>query len=367
MIKVRCLLMVVFILFYEVKADTVDNTLIIGSSLDLSRGIWTEGYAVQEGINAVFAHAHIPGIQLKLDARDDQYMPDKARDNIKSLLNEHIDILLMPMGSETFQSYLDIIKEGKILALFPTPGSARMHDPSIRYCIYLRPSYFDQAAALSRYVINKLSPRPKKVILFYQDDAFGKACLAGAKSIFEHEKIATVDVLYERNNMNLSRQAELIKSFPANALGLFCTAMAAKDLLSVLGDAVVSQMKLFAIDDVWQPPMKKFIGQKGLKIIMSNVVPNPETSDIALIKEYRSYVKDPDTYSLESFIAASIFVDILQKLRLPITKEKIIHACEAIKNYKFKEFPLNFNPKKRQLIDKIWINSGRDEWEKVDI
>ena len=113
--------------------------------------------------------------------------------------------------------------------------------------------------------------------------------------------------------------------------------------------------------------MKQFIRQKGLAVIISNVVPNPETSDIELVKEYRSRVKEPDTYSLEGYIGASILVDILSKLQKPITKEKIIAECESIKDYKLKEFPLNFNSAKRQLINNIWINSGADQWEKVEL
>lgn len=364
----RYLLLLAVINFYHVDAvDNKDHTLIIGSSLDLSRGIGSEGRAVQEGINAVFDHTALAGIQIKFDARNDEYMPEKALANVQSFIRENIDILLMPTGSATFQAYADLVKEGKIVALFPTPGLPAKHDPAVRSCIYLRPSYSDQATALARYIVNKFQPQLHKIILFYQDDIFGKSCRDAAKQIFEKEGITTIDVLYERNNMNLTDQVAQIKAANADAIGLFATAIAAKGLLDALGTASVHRWKLFAIDDVGQNPMKQFIRQKGISIVISNVVPNPETSDIELIKEYRARVKEPDTYSLEGYIGASILVDIVQHLSAPIGKEKIIDACEAIKDYKLKEFPLTFNSKKRQLINTIWINSGADEWEKIEI
>ena len=228
MIKLYAALAFAITTICSVKSAEIKNILTIGSSLDLSRGIGPEGRAIRDGINAVFDHALLPQTQLKFDARDDQYMPERALANVQSFIRENTDILLMPTGSATFQAYADLVKEGKIVALFPAPGMPAVHDPAMRFAIYLRPSYYDQAAALARYVMKQFQPRPQKIILFYQDDAFGKACLDGAKKIFEKEGIKIIEVSYERNNMNLSEQAARIKAANADAIGLFSTPLLQK-------------------------------------------------------------------------------------------------------------------------------------------
>ena len=60
-------------------------------------------------------------------------------------------------------------------------------------------------------------------------------------------------------------------------------------------------------------------------------------------------------FSLEGYITASIFIDILKKIQGDITIDKIINQIEKIKDYNFKGFPLNFDQKTRELAKKIWI------------
>jgi len=74
-----------------------------------------------------------------------------------------------------------------------------------------------------------------------------------------------------------------------------------------------------------------------------------------------------DTYSFKTYIKASILVDILSKIKEIATKERIINALEALKNYNRKGFKLTFDPKTRQLSETIWLDTGKDEWKAIQV
>lgn len=350
-------------------AEKNPSYLIVGTSLDLSRGGKTNGEAIEAGIRAVFEKQSIPALQLQLDARDDGYMSEKALENVNAFIKEHIDILLMPFGSAMFKQYFDLIKQGKILVLFPNPGTPDSRSAAIRYCINLRPSYDDEASTLARYVLQQM--KPKKVALFYQDDEFGLVCFNAAQKIFKDAGVVVVAVSYPRNNVNFGEQIKILKTSAVDAIGLFATTTAARALLHSLDDTFLRASKFFAVSDVGCGVLNKFIQDKGLQIIISNVVPNPEKSDIPLVKEYRDAMREKgrelDTFSLEAYIGATVLVDILSHVAKPITKEKIIDAIESRPAGMIKGFPIQFNKEKRQLINTVWLNTGKDTWETVSL
>jgi len=83
------------------------------------------------------------------------------------------------------------------------------------------------------------------------------------------------------------------------------------------------------------------------------------------MKEYRKYLKLPDSFLAETYISTNFFVDTLKKIPGLITKEKIISAMENTKNYNFRGFELNFDPKTRQLSNNIWIYKSGKQVAKV--
>ena len=93
---------------------------------------------------------------------------------------------------------------------------------------------------------------------------------------------------------------------------------------------------------------------------MSRIVPNFHTEKLRIIDEYKAAIDkigEPYTYeSFEAYINANIFFLLLSKIEWPLTKEKIIAAAESIKDLNFKGLYLNFNPKTRELSDKVWID-----------
>ena len=107
---------------------------------------------------------------------------------------------------------------------------------------------------------------------------------------------------------------------------------------------------------------------KGLNLILSRVVPNPETDDREIVKEYRSEMQKEypgirmDADSLEGYINASIFIEILDKIEGPITPQKILEYGKSLKNFNFKGLNLNYDAKRFCFSNEIWLDVGKDKW-----
>ena len=70
---------------------------------------------------------------------DDEYDPKKTLERVQSLIDhQKIDRLLMPLGSPTLESYLDLVKAGKVLVLFPHTGSSLFRHADLKFIINFR-------------------------------------------------------------------------------------------------------------------------------------------------------------------------------------------------------------------------------------
>ncbi len=354
--------------------STAEETLTIATSIDLSRGIKVLGDQIKRTTDIAFEKANnqkaIPGINLRLIALDDEYNPEKARSNVEQIIKQKLStILLSPLGSDTFNAYLDLIKANKILALFPIPGIPYKRHTDMTYCIYFRPAYGDEARVLTNYALENFSPR--KVALFYQNDLFGKACIDNAKPLLDEKEIPYIELPYDRNDVNFENQINKIKRENPDVIFLFAVPNAARSLTQGLGDQLLLEKKFLGTSDLGHSIFRNFARAKGLKYVVSNIVPDPEKSTLPLAKEYRDAIAGHgipvDTFSLEAYINASILINILKDIEKPITPEKIITSCEKMKNYNLKGLTLNFDPETRQLSNSIWFDTGKGEWKKTEI
>ncbi len=355
------------------KART--HNLLFGCTLDLSRGLgifgsqWKKGIMI--GLQKLQELGGINGQIPKIIFLDDKYTPKKARENVEQFLNEYkIDILFSPTGSPTLEKYLDLVEKQQILVLFPGTGAPIFRKPDLKYMIHFRPSYVNEGKILARYALEHFNP--KRVAIFYQDDAFGKGPLHGAQEVLgKSGNIEIIPVPYARNTLSFSGQAKKITQINPDTIIFSSIPLAARELMKRIGITHFTERNLLGISDFGEAVFRKFNKEKGLGFIIVNVTPNPETSDLEIVKEYREMAKKNnvaiDMISLEGYINSNILVHILKQIKGAITKEKIIEIAENIKNYNLNGLILNFNPQTRELSNKLWLDTGKEEWEEIAV
>ncbi len=346
----------------------------VGTTLDLSAGCRQLGTHIKSGIELAFKNANkngsIPGRRLELFPYDDKYVPKNSLNNVNQILTKGIDVLLCPIGGETIKSYLKLIEEGKLLVIFPLPSIPCNTPNTLKCCINFGPSYKDQAQIVTQQVVKQI--QPKKVAILYQNDSSGQSLLSNSLPIFKEAKIDTVSFPFDRNRLRFNDQVQKTKKFNPDCIGLIGAPWAIQKLLRKLGDPIITQ-KTFFISVLEDTKLQKLMIDKKIKFIASNTVPDPETSTLAIVEDYKRVLEGndpghkPDITELASYICTSIFVHILAKIKGPITKETIIKTFEGLHDEKFKGLYLSFDEKTRQISNMIWLHTLDGKWERIPV
>lgn len=350
----------------EAQAPEEKRTLSIGCTADLTRELSVIAKPVALGVSSLFnalnAQGGINGTLLSLNFKNDEYVPEISRKNIVSFLKENIDIFLLSVGSPTLNSYLDLIKEKKVLVMFPITGAAKFRSKDLPYIIHARASFNQEGHKLAQYALETLGA--KKVVLFFQDDVDE---VDEIRRYFKKKEFKNFsEVVYARQETDFSKQVNFINKYNPDTIIFLAIPTAALKLIDQIGVPNLVQKKLLGWSDLMSGSFMRDIKQRGLKIIISGVVPNPALSSLPIIKEYRNYAMTQnfslDCFSLEGFIAGKIFEEIIKHIDGPITKEKIIDVAERFQAFDLGGINLTFNPETRQLINSVWLDIGSDEW-----
>ncbi len=355
----------------EKNKNSTTGHLTIGSSMALVQGVPIMGQRTKRGMSVRLNDENKMGgvhnTLLRSIVYNDNYTPHMTRKNINTLLTrDTAELILLPVGSPTLASYLDYVKNKKAVVLFPITGAPQFRDPELKGIVHFRGTYADEVRALVDYMVT--DGAASRFAFFYQDDAYGKGPLKAAHEELERKGIKTwTDVPYQRNSVDFKEQAYKIKKAQPDAIGFFSTGQATRELIRQVGIDFLTNKQLFGISFLGESSFRRFLNKHGLKVLFGAVVPNPQTSDLEIVKEYRAAMDANnypyDIFSLEAYITTSILVDIMQQIIPPITKEKILQKLEALKEYDFKGLKLTFDPERRDLARYIWLESGDDqEW-----
>ncbi len=347
--------------------------ILLGTTLDLSRGIAFLGEQVKVAIMLVLDQANqqggIQNKRVQCIIRDDGYSPQLARENIDSLMKkENIDIFPLTLGSATSMASLDLLKKGSALFLFPLTGASFLRSAELPGVINLRASYRDEVYALIPYMIEKLFV--KRFAFFYQNDSYGQESLGIAREILKSYGITQwTELPYIRNVTDFKTTVALLKESQPEALGFFSTPSATAELLRQVGANVLTSMRLFGLSSLVDGTFDKLVQNLGLRCIFSRVVPDPRLSDLLIAKEYRNSFNEREfmfgDFSFEAFIGTSLLVEVMRSIKGPLTMQTVRSAFESMKDYPFKGLEFSFDKQSRSLARNVWLDVGNGTIEKI--
>jgi ABC-type branched-subunit amino acid transport system substrate-binding protein len=357
----------------KVDADVAQKKeIVFGSLMDLSRNLKGISYQLIAGINLLFNTVNekggINGSLLSLVVLDDEYIPAKSRVQVRLLMDKHkINTLLMPMGSPTLESYLDLVKEQKVCVLFPHTGLSLFRDPQLKYLVHFRASYAQEGQVLGRYALEVF--KAKKVVLFYQEDV---ESIDGILNYFASVNFSNYSkITYSTRDVSFEKQIREINKIHPDTFIFLSSPTATYELMRQIGTENFAKKNLLGWSILISQMFQNFVRVRGLRIVLSSVVPNPLESELPIVKEYRQYadvkgvIKDGE--SLEGFINASIVVQALKEIKGPFTRQKLIEKIESFRNYDLGGITLNFDHLSRQLSSSVWLNTGKKEWERFEV
>jgi len=359
-----------------------ENEVRIGLTLDLSRAIRIGGERMRSGIDLCIRKANREGGVnkgfLRLFIADDKYSAASTLQNVQEFITkDDATIILSPLGTSTTKTLLPLVQDKKILLLFPSTGGNILRNPKLHNLINYRPTYADEARALVRYAREVLFKQ--RFAFFYQDDDYGHDPLNAAKKVLYEEyhlsKEEICEASYVRNTILVDQAVKKIALFNPEVILFFSTYDTSRALIEKIGIQKLSNVTLMGISfitDLFRDYVSGISDPeqpgKGLPFIISRIVPDFTDSKIEIVKEYQTEMQREypnirfDAGSLEGYISASIFLDILRGIDPPYTHEKIIRDLESIHKRNYKGLFLDFDPKTRSLSKSIFLDTGDGEW-----
>ncbi|MDB5945112.1 MAG: transporter permease, partial [Ramlibacter sp.] len=113
---------------------------------------------------------------IELLGLDDGYEPERCVENTRKFIAEDAFALFGYIGTPTSVAALPLATAAKVPFFGPFTGAMALRQPGNRYAFHLRASYNDETAL----IVNQLTGLGlRKIAVFYQNDAYGKAGLDG--------------------------------------------------------------------------------------------------------------------------------------------------------------------------------------------
>ncbi len=325
------------------------NTIIIGQSAAQSGPAQELGKEMKSGAEAYFDAIHkaggVNGRKIKLVSLDDGYEPDKAAANTKKLINEEKVLALFGyVGTPTSNAALPIFTEAKVPFVGAFTGAQSLREPFNRYIFNVRASYFDETEEIVGHLARQ---GIKKIAVFYQNDAYGKAGLAGVERAMKKRMldiVATATV--ERNTVDVAAAVATLSKSSANAIIMISAYKSCAAFIKAT-KSTGSLQQFWNVSFVGSKALSKELGEGGRGVQISQVMPFPWSASLPVVHDYQNHIGGPDNYSftsLEGYIAAKILVEGLKRAGKNPTRESLVDGLASMGKFDLGGFTVNYSP-----------------------
>jgi branched-chain amino acid transport system substrate-binding protein len=319
----------------------------------------------------VNAAGGVHGRKIKLVTADDRYEADAAAANTTKLLDEDkVFALFGYVGTPTSVAAMPIVLKERVPFFAPFTGAEVLRNPSTpvnHYVFNVRASYFDE----TEHLIDQLTSLSiNKIGVFYQDDAYGQAGLAGVKRALDkrHIDIAALATV-QRNSVDVAKATQIMMAAQPQAIIEISAYQSCAALIrSMKARGYAGQF--INVSFVGSQALADVLGKDGVGVQISQVVPFPYKGGVPVVREYQKAMQAAgkedkiDYTSLEGYIAAKVFTEGLRRAGQGLTREGLINALETINpsNYDVGGFDVDFSAKSHngsKYVDETMILPDR--------
>ena len=210
---------------------------------------------------------------------------------------------------------LPIINDAKVPLIGPFTGAQGLREPFSRQLFHVRASYFDET---DRIVQHLTTLGVKKIAVFYQNDAYGKAGLEGVtRALTKREMKAVAAATVERNSVDVTKSIDdILKAAPEAVVQITAYKSSAAFIKQARSKGFGGQF--FNVSFVGSKALADELGDAGTGVVISQVVPFPFQGSSIVVREYQQRMtesgqKEFDFSSLEGFLAAKVLTEGLKR------------------------------------------------------
>ena len=336
-----------------------------GQSAALSGPAAALGQGMQLGIQAAFNEINrgggVHGRQLELLSLDDGYEPEAALTNTRQLLQEeNVFALIGPVGTPTSRAVEPVAAQAGAPYIGPFTGAEFLREPQeAPTAVNVRASYFQETDEMVERLTEDLGLT--RISVLYQDDSYGNAGLTGVRRALAARRLELHGLAaYQRNTtavkiavLELRRaQPEAVIMIGAyRPVGAFVRWARRVDFNPVL----------MTISFVGSEALAEELGADGDGVLITQVVPFPEDSSLAVVRSYREALRrqsrnaQPSLVSFEGYIVGRLTGEVLERSGPALTRARFLETVATIRNLDLGGFSLTYGPGDMQGSDRVFL------------
>ncbi len=335
---------------FNIATAQSESKIILGQSAAFTGPAAQLGIQFHNGAKLFFDQINAQGgvnkRLIEIKKLDDGYEPDRCAENTRKLLAEDVFALFGYIGTPTSIAALPLAVKEKVPFIAPFTGAMALRDPFNKYAFHVRASYNDETALIVKQLTHL---GLKKIAVFYQNDAYGKAGLNGmtlALGGLGLKPVALATV--ERNSVDV---AQAVKTLTAAGPDAIVQVSAYKSCAAFIREAKKSGYggTFFNVSFVGTQALADELGKDGAGVVVSQVMPSPYNPARPIAREFAEAVKAVGTAvqanfsSMEGYLAARVFVEGLRRAGARSTREALITGLEGIGSLSMGGFSVNFS------------------------
>ena len=328
-----------------------EGKIILGQSAAFTGPAAQLGIQFYQGAKVYFDQANAQGTagrqQIEIRKLDDGYDPVRCAENTQKLIADDVFALFGYIGTPTSIAALPLATKGKIPFIAPFTGAMALRDPFNRYAFHVRASYNDETALIVRQLTNL---GLKKIAVFHQNDAYGKAGLDGVTLALNGLNLKTVaQATVERNSVEVAQAVKTLVAAGPDAVVQIGAYKACAAFIREARKAGYGGM-FYNVSFVGTQALSDELGKEGAGVVVSQVMPSPYNPARAIAREFADAVKaagngvQANFSSMEGYLAAKLFAEGLRRAGSRPTRESLMAGLESIGRQSFGGFAVSFSP-----------------------
>jgi branched-chain amino acid transport system substrate-binding protein len=321
------------------------------------------GLGMREGLRAAFAEANakggVKGRKLDLLSRNDGYEPNKSIEAVKQMLTEDkVFALLGPVGTPTSAATQPIATEAGVPFIGAFTGAEFLRNPYKPNVVNVRASYFQETEEMVERLTKDL--KVERIAILYQDDAYGRAGLAGVQKAMEKRKMTLVaEGTYERNTTAVKSAVLAVKKGDPQAVIMIGAYKPCAEFIKLARQVKVNAV-FVNISFVGSNALAKELGEAGEGVVVTQVVPFPGDTSIPLVASYNKALKsldpkaEPGFVSLEGYMVGRLVIAALDRVEGEPTRQSLLKAMST-GTFDLGGAKLSFGPDDNQGMDDVFL------------
>jgi ABC-type branched-subunit amino acid transport system substrate-binding protein len=330
------------------------DRVVLGQAAVFSGPAAQLGIQMRNGIKAYLEHVNaqggVHGRKIELVTEDDRYETKVAPLASKKLIEEHkVFALLGYVGTPTGVAHLPVVNQAKVPLVGMFTGAEVLRVPFSRYVFHVRASYYDETEKIVEQIV---SIGGKNIAVFYQDDAYGLAGLAGTEIAMKKRNMqVSTKATVERNTVKVESAVKTIHAAKPDAVVMISAYTSIAEFVRQMRRAG-SGATFYNVSFVGSKALADALGKEGVGVAISQVVPFPWGAGVPVVKEYQRLAKkagftDYNFSALEGFLSAKVLVEGLRRTGRNLTRERFISTMEGMSDVDLGGFYVGYSPTNR--------------------